>query len=158
LYGTDINRDAVRWGRRHLTYAHWGENRVEAALDYDDATFDLVYATSVFTHLSERLHHTWMAELRRVTREGGILVFTTHGERYLGDDMESRARFAAGELVTRHAAIAGSNVCAAFHPPSYVKRVTRDWDLLDYRSEGWNGQDLWAVRRRSDAEGPERAL
>ncbi len=54
-----------------------------APLPYDDGAFDLAYAYSVFSHLSEDAAKGALAELARVLRPGGQLTFTTQGQRFL---------------------------------------------------------------------------
>ena len=49
-----------------------------------DASIDVIYAISVFTHLSEAMHESWMAELRRVLKPDGILLATLHGNKVRG--------------------------------------------------------------------------
>jgi hypothetical protein len=39
-------------------------------MDYANEQFDLIYAISVFTHLTEDLQHSWLNELGRVKRGG----------------------------------------------------------------------------------------
>jgi SAM-dependent methyltransferase len=48
-----------------------------------DEFADLVYAYSVFSHLSEETHLAWIEEFCRVLRPGGLLVATTRGRAYL---------------------------------------------------------------------------
>jgi SAM-dependent methyltransferase len=48
-------------------------------LPFEDASFDLVYSISVFTHLDEEMQDAWLNELKRVLRPGGILIITVHG-------------------------------------------------------------------------------
>ena len=45
------------------------------------ASFDAVYCCSVFTHLSEQAHYDWAQEHIRILKPGGILAFTTLGDR-----------------------------------------------------------------------------
>lgn len=45
--------------------------------------FDLVYAYSVFSHLSEEYLHAWINYLLGVLRPGGSLVFTTRGQSFI---------------------------------------------------------------------------
>lgn len=44
--------------------------------------FDLVYAYSVFSHLSESACQAWMQEFARVLRPGGLVAFTTRHESF----------------------------------------------------------------------------
>jgi SAM-dependent methyltransferase len=48
-----------------------------------DATFDLVYAYSVFSHLSEAAHLAWLAEFARVLTPGGLLIATTRPREFI---------------------------------------------------------------------------
>jgi ubiquinone/menaquinone biosynthesis C-methylase UbiE len=52
-------------------------------LPFTDASFRLVTAYSVFTHLPEPLFKHWMLELLRVTAPGGLIAFTIEPERFL---------------------------------------------------------------------------
>jgi SAM-dependent methyltransferase len=63
-----------------------------------DESFDLAFAFSVFTHLSERAHERCLAELHGGLRSGGILVATIRPPAYLYESplMES-VRGRAGE-------------------------------------------------------------
>jgi 2-polyprenyl-3-methyl-5-hydroxy-6-metoxy-1,4-benzoquinol methylase len=45
--------------------------------------FDLVFAYSVFSHLSEEYFHAWINYLLSVLRPGGYLVFTTRGQIFI---------------------------------------------------------------------------
>ncbi len=49
--------------------------------------FDLVYAYSVFSHLSGEYVHAWINYLLGVLRPGGYLVFTTNGQQFI-DNLE----------------------------------------------------------------------
>lgn len=53
-------------------------------LDWNQCTFDLVCAYSVFCHLSNDVTLPWMGEFERVLKPGGFLVFTTRPESFLG--------------------------------------------------------------------------
>jgi predicted SAM-dependent methyltransferase len=45
-------------------------------LPYPDRLFDFVYANSVFTHVPCSLTERWAAELHRIIRPGGFLIFS----------------------------------------------------------------------------------
>ena len=44
---------------------------------YPDQHFDLIYAYSVFSHLSGEACHAWLNEFARVLKPGGVVAFTT---------------------------------------------------------------------------------
>jgi len=48
-------------------------------------TFDLIYAYSVFSHLSETYSRAWLDYLLTRLNPGGHLVITTRGERFIND-------------------------------------------------------------------------
>jgi SAM-dependent methyltransferase len=86
LHGTDIDAEAIAWCRKHIPYAKLSVNGADPPLPFPDGTFDLIFNHSVFTHIDERRQDAWLAELHRVTRPGGFLVLSTHGEVALDED------------------------------------------------------------------------
>jgi SAM-dependent methyltransferase len=147
LHGTDYNRKSVAWCVKHLPFARCAVNRLDPPLVYDDDHFDFVYAFSVFTHLSADLQRPWIRELARVTRPGGYVLITVHGESFSSNmDEEEKASFSRGELVVRHARMAGSNMCAAFHPVSYVKSFAAELQFVDHLPARL-GQDVVLFRK-----------
>ena len=151
VHGSDMNPRLVHWCRRNLSFASFEVNAAGPPLPYSEGAFDLVYALSVFTHLPEPLQRPWIDELRRVTRPGGHVLLTIHGDRYRADlTAEEQAQFDAGELVVRGAEVAGSNHCGAYHPAEYLRRLTGSFELVEHVPEGATGnpdQDLILLRR-----------
>ncbi|MGH2690408.1 MAG: methyltransferase domain-containing protein [Actinomycetota bacterium] len=80
LYGVDIDERMVEWDREHIPWATVTVSLPMPPLDFPDGFFDLVYCHSVFTHVPEDMQDAWLAELRRVTKPGGNLFLTVHGE------------------------------------------------------------------------------
>lgn len=81
IHGCDIDAESVDWIEAHLVPPLTAVVASQAAppLPYADDTFDLVYAVSVFTHLSE-LWAPWLCEMHRVLAPGGLLIATFIGE------------------------------------------------------------------------------
>ncbi|HVS85545.1 MAG TPA: class I SAM-dependent methyltransferase [Gaiellaceae bacterium] len=145
--GSDLSGPAVAWCRRNLAFARFEQNGLAPPLAFTDASFDLVYALSVFTHLTGELQLAWRDELRRVLRPGGRLLLTTHGRSYLPRlDPGERDRFEAGELVVRWGDLPGTNLCSAYHPERYLRETFADgFEVRELVPEGALGnptQDL----------------
>lgn len=76
VWGIDVNAAHIEWNQRHLSPPfHFTVCTTLAHLPFEDGYFGLVYAGSVFTHISE-MEDPWLLELRRVTRPGGYLYLT----------------------------------------------------------------------------------
>jgi SAM-dependent methyltransferase len=153
LHGTDCNATAIRWCDENLNFAEFSSNALQPPLRYRAQSFDLIYAFSIFTHLTEQLQKAWIVELGRVLKPNGLLVITTNGDQYIQGDPLSRAEqeaYRRGELVLRRQDIVGQNACVAFHPESYVRRtLARGFDLLDFLPAGAKGnppQDAYVLR------------
>lgn len=95
LYGTDIDKQAIAWCRKHLRFARWETNDAMPPTRYADNTFDLIYAISVFTHLDERMQFAWLRELQRVAKPGAILILSVHGATALSQWSESERALAS---------------------------------------------------------------
>ena len=152
VHGSDRNAAAIEWCRGNLGFAGFETNGLAPPLPYADASFDLVYALSVFTHLTEELGLAWAAELGRVLRPGGHLLLTTHGDHYRPRlETAERLRFDAGELVVRRPDAVGTNLCAAFHPAAYVQETLagrlEPVELVPEGAKGNPYQDLHLLRK-----------
>jgi SAM-dependent methyltransferase len=150
--GTDLSGAAVDWCRANLPFGRFEPNGLAPPLAFEDGSFDLVYALSVFTHLTADLQLAWRDELRRVLRPGGYLLVTTHGRSYVPRlDDEERSRFEAGRLVVRWGDVAGTNLCSAYHPEPYLRGTFAEgFAFLELEPEGARGnptQDLVLLRK-----------
>jgi len=122
VHGTDYNPAMIAWCRQNLPFAQTALNAARPPLAYADASFDCIYAVSVFTHLAEELQDPWLRELTRILAPGGCLLITTQGTSFRGDLSEvERAGFDRGELVVRYQEGSGTNLCGVYHPPAYAQ-------------------------------------
>jgi SAM-dependent methyltransferase len=153
LHGCDYNPELAGWCRDNLPFMETRVNMLEPPSPYEDETFDLVYAISILTHLTEPVGHRWMADWRRILKPGGLLLFTTHGDA-LRHQLGKRAgpRYDAGEMVVKGARVEGLNACVAHHPPRYVTgRLLRGFELVSCRPAPAHtatfDQDVYLARR-----------
>jgi SAM-dependent methyltransferase len=158
VFGCDIDRRMVDWCNEHLPFVEVTLNELSPPLPYEGSTFDLVYAFSVMTHLSEELQHVWIEECRRVLRPGGFLLFSTLGEYYASRNRlteSERESFAAGNLVVLYETSAGTSLCSAYHPPAYVQReLAGELDYLTLRPAADDGRhDLHLLRKAGAVTG-----
>jgi len=77
FYGCDIDEPSIEWLREHLPQFQVFANpeRPRPPLDLPDRSFDLIYAVSVFTHLTSAWS-AWALQLRRLLRPDGLLLAT----------------------------------------------------------------------------------
>lgn len=81
VHGCDLWANAVRFMNAHLPpRGVYFQNSVVPSLPLPDASLDLVFCGSVFTHMDE-FEEAWLLELRRVLRPGGVAFVTIHTER-----------------------------------------------------------------------------
>jgi SAM-dependent methyltransferase len=92
LYGTDYGPKMIDWCKKNLPFAEFDVNALNPPLVYGHGSFGLIYAFSVFTHLSETLQMAWLAELPRVLKPGGCLLLTTMGAPYADAFLPPRQR------------------------------------------------------------------
>jgi SAM-dependent methyltransferase len=99
--GIDLGRQHVAWAREHLL-APVLQGTALPSLPFPDASLDVIYAGSVFTHIND-FEEAWLAELRRVMAPTGFAVVTFHSERG-SDEMRVDAEHPVRRRVleTRH--------------------------------------------------------
>lgn len=167
-HGCDPNAGAIEWASEHLPAVTFHVSEQEPPLPFRDAHFDLVYAISVWSHLSERAALRWFDEMHRVVRPGGVLVPTLQC-------WQTTYHLAVEELWTLRdvrAAIAdlyeqghhfreifGSGGdfgvvsrdwgFALMSPEWLIEQLTPAWEVLSWRPGALQGnQDLVVLRRR----------
>jgi len=79
IWGADINDACVSWLQERLCPPlHAVHSSVDPPFDAGSGSFDLVWALSVFTHLTEN-SLPWLLELHRLIKPGGLLIATYMG-------------------------------------------------------------------------------
>jgi SAM-dependent methyltransferase len=83
LFGLDVDPEIIAVCRQSRIPADLHVGTPFPPTRFADNTFDVVYAYSVFSHLSEKAHLAWLEEFKRILRPGGILMATTWGKDFI---------------------------------------------------------------------------
>lgn len=173
LFGSDIDERMIQWGRDNVPWATFTVNQPLPPLDYPDGHFDLVYASSVFTHIDENYQDQWLAELRRITSPGAMLLLSVHGEHVL-TPFEKAEKEAGSELHDIRGELGEKGICfldqdcfvggpfpdfyhSTFHAPWYVfEHWGRYFSVRAYVSRGhFDYQDYVLLERVPDDVQPK---
>jgi SAM-dependent methyltransferase len=157
IYGCDAWGTSLDFCRDHGIRAHLAAcDEIPADVPFRGTTFDLIYAFSVFTHLSERTAKAVMAVLRRCVEPDGLLAITIRPVEYWDARVAPEGVVDAARMRTEHAARG-----FAFTP---LDRAPFDGELtygdtsmsLEYIRTSWPG---WAVvAAQLDAADPNQQI
>ena len=77
LFGVDPLSEVIEACRATNRWATFEQIRLRPPINLPSTSVDLIFAFSVFSHLTEDVHLEWIEEFSRVLRPGGTLVVTT---------------------------------------------------------------------------------
>ncbi|MFI5237120.1 MAG: class I SAM-dependent methyltransferase [Ignavibacteriales bacterium] len=152
IYGSDYNTESINWCTKNIHDIYFSTNNLQPPLEYESDFFDVIYATSVFTHLSEEMHFAWIEELLRILKNQGIILITTHGDNCKSKlTSKEKKTFEEGKLVIRGNVIEGHRTFAAYQPNQFMHKLFSDVEILEHVTKEPNGnyypQDIWIVRK-----------
>lgn len=165
IVGVDIDRHNIDWCRATFADARFVTIAPDPPIDFEPASFDLVFGNSVFTHLTETAQDQWLAEHRRLLRPGGLCVVTAalelgwsvmlweHRDVFQYADYVSRGIRDSGWLDVGVDASKPGYYRNTWHTADYVaRRWSRYFDILDILDGFSDFQSLVVMRRRADGE------
>jgi SAM-dependent methyltransferase len=85
VWGADVGHDMLEHCRRDFRSGHFELVAPRPPSPLPRASFDLIYAYSVFSHLNEEVSNAWIAELAGLLRPRGLLVVTTQRRAFVED-------------------------------------------------------------------------
>lgn len=77
--GIDIDADNVAWCQSHIPNADFFVAPLYPPTDFADRSFDLIFAVSVLSHLTEDAMDAWLAETNRLLSDTGLALLTFNG-------------------------------------------------------------------------------
>ncbi len=158
LYGSDIDAEAIAWCAQNIPDARFSVNGEYPPLPFGDASIDLVYASSVFTHLDAEHQFRWLEELRRIVKPGGYLLLTFRHKYNIDQIRDEAIRNRVREEVARHGiyymttalwkGVFPSWYGGAYHTPEYIKENWgKYFELLHIADAGVVTQNTALFRR-----------
>jgi trans-aconitate methyltransferase len=175
IVGRDIDAEAIAWCRQHLlTFGDFEANAQWPPTSLESASFDLIYAISVFTHLREDMQFAWLEELRRLAKPGALLLLSVHPMTVTTQTVASQVRKLALLPLRRSLQQAVKRLKTAlqipkgfaysigdgtaglpdfyqttFHSRAYVHdKWSRYFDIVEIIEKGINNQQALVVARR----------
>lgn len=153
LAGSDIDAEAIAWAQANLgKLAAFYLNGSTPPTCFQDASFDVVYCISLFTHLDAVSQDAWLADLARVLRPGGVLLATVHGRAASGPCSERERMMLERDGIVFRVDRKGrfkldglpDSYQTTYHTRAYIERHwTRHFDVRAYREGGVHGhQDI----------------
>jgi SAM-dependent methyltransferase len=163
VLGCDIHAESVAWLAECLCPPlEVFVNDEVPPLPLEDGSVDLVWAISVFTHLTDQAH-AWLVELHRILSDEGLLIATFHGpgaiETIAGERWDADR---IGMTVLRHGESWDAGGPMVFHSPWWIREHWgRAFEVVTLREEGfatrttrdqkpvsWRGQGVVLLRRK----------
>lgn len=91
LFGVDPLQEVIDVCRTTNHWATFEQINLHPPISLPDSSLDLVFAFSVFSHLTEEVHLEWIEEFARLLRPGGTLVVTTRQRGFILECASIRA-------------------------------------------------------------------
>ncbi len=179
IFGFDVDTDMIERCKKTFGCCNFITVKSFPPSPVRDGLFNIIFAYSVFSHLSEAAANAWIQEFARITRPGGIVFLTTQGRTFIDfcreiresgkfehswhynlaksfvDIEKAKQNYDAGNFL--YAATGGGNSReASFYgeaiiPKGYIERCwTEHFELLDFIDDrSILPQALIVLKRRS---------
>lgn len=157
VHGADIDPDGVRWAASKYSEAKIIRCDTSPPLPHEDDTFDLVLAGSVFTHLTKDYQKSWLKEMNRILKPGGLLIATTHGDfavRYTYQNQNLKKVFGEEFSDAKRDRILDSIAPSDYYRATFQSRdyTYREWgkhfNILNFIEAGYaNFQDVYVMQK-----------
>ena len=154
IYGTDYNSKYINWCSNNLSGISFAANSLYPPIAFENNYFDFIYSLSILTHLSEKNHFAWIAEIDRLLKPGGILIISTQGSAYKNKMLKNeRKEFEKGNIVVRNYLKEGHRIFTAFQPETFMRELLNGFEIITLQkgSEGnsiQGIQDTWVVKKK----------
>jgi ubiquinone/menaquinone biosynthesis C-methylase UbiE len=159
-WGVDIDTSRIGWCAHNLTPPmHFLATTGNPVLPFPNAYFDLVYAGSVFTHITDNVE-AWLAELVRISKPSGRLYITVHDahtvellqsfpELWLARVTSADAEFKANRDGFERLVAKGEEDPQVFYTRDYLRKlIPQNAEWLAYETEAYFIQSAFVLSKR----------
>ncbi len=153
VMASDYNQQSIAWCQDQFPSITFKTNSLIPPLNFENETFHLIYAISIFTHLSQEMHYAWWQEMMRVLQPGGIFFFTTQGGNFIKKLTHAEEKqYHSGRVVVRGKVKEGHRTYSAFQPPQFIQQLVGANKVLQHQTPPiLKGkalpQDVWIVQK-----------
>ncbi len=141
FWGCDLHPPAIAWLDEHLSPPLRFYANDEIPMPHPEGYFDLVYAISVFTHITHEWS-AWLLELHRILKPDGILLATILGPELWGRSLgRPPDEYELGMCVQRlWQKLDDTSGPRVIHSPWWLRsHWGRAFEILSLRSSGFAG-------------------
>jgi SAM-dependent methyltransferase len=85
VYGVDVSANMIEYCRSLIGVGQYACISGRPPLNFADGSVNILYAYSVFSHLSHSLQDALVAEFHRIVRPGGLVFLTTRMRSFIDD-------------------------------------------------------------------------
>ncbi len=153
FWACDVNADVIAWCRENLAFGSFTVNNLLPPTVYTDAQFDLIYLFSVFTHLASETQVKWLDEFARISRPGGVLMVSVHGDyhaNFLPKDCLKTYKKQGYYVMSKNAE--GENICTSYQNRKYSEHLfSKQFKVLKYYAgvfKTCGNQDLYLLKKK----------
>lgn len=140
--GIDIDREAIEWCRANIKNAAFELQGLEARTQFASDSFDATIGISIFTHLGEADQFSWLKELSRVTKPGGVVavsvncatsLFNAGNPRPVAEALRTHGFCDTGpEMMLKGVTANDEYYRNIYHTHGYIRETwSRDFEILD---------------------------
>jgi SAM-dependent methyltransferase len=142
FWGCDLHPPTIAWLDEHLSPPLHFHVNDEIPMPHPEGHFDLIYAISVFTHITHQWS-AWLLELHRILKPDGLLLATFCGPEFWGKTLSSPPdENGLGMSVQQLGQRPGDSSSGArvLHSPWWLRsHWGRAFEILSLRSSGFAG-------------------
>lgn len=153
FWGTDINPLLIDWCKKNIDFGNYFINSLHPPTKFRDSQFDLIYAFSVFTHLSFVTQTEWLEEFSRILSLNKYLLVSVHGDllaKYLPQNAFQEYLKSGCYIMTQD--VEGQNMCASYQNREFSEKLfSKNLIILDYLPGALTAcgvQDLYLLQKK----------